>query len=129
METRTDGASVSGRSHSLWKTQPRASSGAFYAALARPRDAFECRAWRAVLVLPEGERPHPQCFPTGGLTRGSRRSGWFSADLPVLLLQKLTSSFPRFLLASVCIQQGIASGHVFWQRQEEAFYSSSVCRN
>src|SRR5262249_7713078 len=69
METRTGGASVSGRSHSLWKTQPRASSGAFFAALARPRNAFECRAWRAVLVLPEGERPHPQCFPTGGLTR------------------------------------------------------------
>jgi hypothetical protein len=28
--------SVSGQSHTLWKTQPRASSGAFFAALARP---------------------------------------------------------------------------------------------
>src|SRR6516225_8133751 len=36
MEIRTGGASVSGRSYSLWKPQPRASSGAFFAALARP---------------------------------------------------------------------------------------------
>src|SRR6516162_31951 len=118
METRTGGASVSGRSHfPLEDSAPRVQRG-FLCALARPRDAFECRARRAVVVLPEGERPHPQCFPTGGLTRGSRRSGWFSADLSVLLLQKLTSSFPRFLLASVCIQQGVAFGHVFWQCQE-----------
>ena len=59
-------------------------------------------------------------FPLAGgrLAEASSRVSIVLSRLAVLLLQKLTSGVPRFLLASVCIQQGIASGHLFWQGQK-----------
>src|SRR5260370_19594156 len=100
---------------------------------------------RAVLMVPEGERPHPR--------RSLRRrvhledatdrnpigehvevvlvllAGWAGSRCAlkdqhrtsagsVLLLQEFTSGFPRFLLISVCIHQWIPSAHIFRHRQE-----------
>jgi len=46
-------------------------------------------AHRRAFFHAEGERPHPQCF----LTRGSRRSGSFSADLPVSCSKNSPAAF------------------------------------